>query len=174
MKRVWGVLWVGMLLALPLQAADCDCETVEVADAVARADIVFSGTCIFVNTNWVSGGMKYTFSVDNNWKGGTDSLFIVHSAFEKDCGYKFEEGEAYLVFVRKKFSPKTDQCLGNRLLSTADLSQLGTPTSPRTSSLMMPMIWTIGLLGVGAMLFIGFVLFRSRRNSARQQLPKSY
>lgn len=170
MKRFLGLVWLGMLALQPLWAADCNCEEKELKEAVAQADIAFSGTCVFVNTNWVAGGMKYTFAVDQTWRGGTDSLFIVHTEIESNCGYVFEKGETYLVLVRKKFSPKTDQCMGNRLLSSVDLSQLGPGNSPRTSSLMIPMFWTIGSLGLGVMLLVGFVLLRSRR----QQLPKSY
>ena len=162
----------------PLLAEDCPCDAPpEPALAQAQADIIFSGTCIFANTNWMSGGMKFSFAVDQTWKGGTDSLFIVHTGWEVDCGYRFEEGETYLVYVRKKFSPKTDRCMGSKPLAeaAADIAFLGTSQAPRKSAFLAPTSWVLGGLLFLALLFLAFIVLRNgagpHRPSSRDDAP---
>jgi len=162
-------LLLGLLgFSLPIQAQTCDCTPLTAVQAQDSADIIFTGTCIQVESNWISGGMKFAFQVDQYWKKSVDQLFIVKTPFQKDCGVPFEEGKEYLVYVRKKFSPKTDICMGTkeRDIADADLVLLGEGSTPKPSSLIMPMYITIGGLCFLAMGILAFaVLKRKPKNT---------
>lgn len=145
-----------------VQADSCDCEEPSLEVAFAAADFVVEGTCVFANTNWMSGGAKYTFEVAQSWKRSTDQLFVVNTPFESQCGAVFEEGKTYLVFVEKKFSFKTFACRGNRLAAGVDVTVLGDPMFPKKSPMATRMIWTISILALLASLFIGFVVLRKK------------
>lgn len=163
MKRLAAYL----LLCLPglwLLAQACDCDPLSPQAAQDSADIIFVGTCVHANTNWIAGGMKYSFEVHRGWKKPTDGFFVVSTPFVKDCGVPFEVGQRYLVYVRKKFTPKTDLCLGTKPLaeSEADLALLGEARPPQQSSLVVPMYWTIGILGALALAVVAFIVLRKR------------
>lgn len=144
----------------------CECMDLGPQAQIDSADVVFDGTVIYVNTNWMSGGMKYTFQVHQTWKRRTDTLMVINSGFAStDCGYDFEEGKRYLVFARKKFSFKTDFCAGNTLIEEADiyLSKLGPSQQPSQSSLISIMYWTMGALAVLVFAFMAFIVLRKRK-----------
>lgn len=143
----------------------CDCTPLSPQAAYDSVDYVLVGTCVQTNTNWISGGMKYSFQVDSCWKKPTDRLFIVNTPFEKDCGVAFVEGEKYLVYVRRIFTPKTNQCLGSKPLSEAeaDLAFLGKGVPPQSSDLIQPMYWTLGGLGLFSVLALAFIVLRNRK-----------
>lgn len=144
----------------------CECITLSPQAQIDSADVVFDGTVIYVNTNWMSGGMKYTFQVHQTWKRRTDTVMVINSGFATtDCGYNFEEGKRYLVFARKKFSFKTDLCAGNTLIAEADtyLNKLGKSQQPAQSSLIPIMYWTLSGLTVFALAFMAFIVLRKRK-----------
>ena len=143
---------------------ECDPE-VSLQQQIDQADIIFSGTCIFVNSNWISGGQKYVFQVEQTWKRRIDSLFIVNSKWEQEGGYTFEKGQQYLVYVDKGFTPKTYLCMGNKLLTEAeaDLTLLGQGQAPQQSPQVNLMIWTVTILGLLSFLFLGFIIFGNKK-----------
>lgn len=153
-----------LLLPLLLAAQPCACEPAPPAEAREAADIVFEGTCAYVNTNWISGGMKYAFTVERSWKRRIDRYYIVNTGFEKDCGVSFEQGKRYVVYVRKKFTPRTSRCMGTKKAEAAgpDLALLGEGIAPQPSALLLPMYWILGLLGLFSLAFLAFVVLRKR------------
>lgn len=161
-------LLLALLLIWEIPAWACTCTPPATLEAaLAQADVAFVGRCTFAESNWISGGMKYSFEVSQSWKKTTSQLFILSTPWEQDCGDSFEPGQSYLVFVRRKFTPKTYQCMGNQPLDDAQaaLAALGPGLSPAPSSLLMPMYWTLGILGALALLLIGFVVLRKRGKS---------
>lgn len=145
----------------------CDPE-VSLQEQIDQADIIFSGTCLFVNTNWVAGGHKFVFKVDQYWKKQIDSLFIVNSKHETNGGFAFEKGQTYLVYVDKGFTPKTNICMGNKLLAHAeeDLQLLGKGNMPGKSSMIGPMMIGVSVLAFLSFVFLGFVVLRKKKNTA--------
>lgn len=115
-----------------------------------------------VESNWISGGMKYTFSVNRNWGKNTDKIMVVNTPFDRDCGYHFDQGRTYLVFATRKFNVKTFFCSGNKPLSEAgaDLARLGPGQPTRKSAQMATMMWVVAALGLLATLFVGLVVTR--------------
>ncbi len=165
------IILLGILGAFSLSTLwgqECKCEPLPPAAAYDSVDYVFLGTCIQTNTNWISGGMKYSFQVDSCWKKPTDRLFIVNTEYEKDCGIAFQEGEQYLVYVRRVFTPKTSQCLGTKPLNAAedDLAFLGAAMTPQASDLIQPMYWTLAGLGLLSVLFMAVVVLRKKKTAS--------
>ncbi|TAE47313.1 MAG: hypothetical protein EAZ89_18265 [Bacteroidetes bacterium] len=152
------------LTACMTRQEDCSCEALSPEEAIAKADYAFTGECTYVNTNWISGGWKYSFRVDSTWKRGADQFLVVNSPWENNCGYMFEKGKKYLVYVSRKFSSRTNRCMGNKELDMAgaDLVVLGPGDHTRTSSAVQMMYWTIGLLGFFSVLLVAAVVLRQR------------
>lgn len=147
------------------QAQACACEPAGSPEAAyEQADLVFEGKVIGLETNWISGGWKFTFAVTQSWKQQTNKVYIVNTPWEKDCGYLFEEGETYLVYVKRIFTPKTNQCMGNRKVSEAAerLALLGHGYPPQISIMYRQMVYLVSGLALLGMLFLGFVIFRKK------------
>lgn len=160
--------WLLLLFAGLAHVRACSCNPLSVEDAVEQADIIFRGKCLLGNTNWISGGLKYSFEVTETWKKGTDRFFVVNTPMQGEaCGYAFVEGEEYVVFVSKKFSPKTDQCMGNQPIGLADayLQQLGPGAVPRQSPLINSLYWIIGFISLIPLIFMAVFIFRKRSQS---------
>jgi hypothetical protein len=153
---LWAALWIAG--TGPLAACPCD------PDSVPPADYVFTGTCVYINTNWIAGGMKYSFEVQQSWGRRIDRYHIVSTPFDYNCGAVFEQGKTYLVYVRRKFTPKTDACMGTRSYDPSDpaLAALGQPMPPSPSPLTGTMIWTVSILALLASGFLAFVVLRRR------------
>ncbi|MDX1908532.1 MAG: hypothetical protein SF053_15960 [Bacteroidia bacterium] len=164
MKGILPLLFCCLILGCSKPAPPCDCPAPTPEQALAGADIVFEGICRYAQTNWVSGGMKYSFEVKQTWKRGLDRYAVVNTPFENQCGVVFEEGQTYLVYVRKKFSPRTDRCLGARaiLMAGEDLTFLGPGMAPRPSPLIGTMMWAITIPVILAMVFLVLVVLRKR------------
>jgi hypothetical protein len=164
---VWLATW--LLNGSLLHAQACECVPLSPEAARDSADIIVEGTCIQVNSNWISGGMKYSFEVDRCWKKATDRFFIVNTPFAKDCGVAFEEGQRYLLYVRRIFTPKTNRCMGTkpREDAEADLLVLGEAMSPRRSNLIQPMYWAVGGLGLLSLLVLAFIVLHKRSSRGR-------
>ncbi|MEM8897803.1 MAG: hypothetical protein AAGC85_06845 [Bacteroidota bacterium] len=144
------------------------CECTEPEDLQSRydqADYVFTGTVVGLNTNWISGGWKFSFKVEQSWKKSTSDFLIINTGWEdQDCGYIFEEGESYLVYVTRKFTPKTRQCVGNMRKSEAAevLAWLGEGQAPERNSMAPAMFWIVGALGALSVIFIAFVVLKNK------------
>lgn len=170
------ILWIaagtalGLTVAfsLPKKQGDgvCDCEPLSSQQAVEQADLIFKGVCTRVTTNWIAGGMKYSFAVAEAWKRRSDAHMIVNSGWESDCGFEFVEGQTYLVFANKKFSLQTTRCSGTSLydqdLETFALVKELPPAEIAASPMVGMMIWTIAILGGFSILFVAFVVLKNR------------
>lgn len=158
----------GVLVALNLPkripGGECNCSNLSQEEAIAKADLIFRGTLTYATTNWISGGMKYSFRVDQAWKKRSDVYTIVNSGWEQDCGAAFQVGEEYWVFANKKFSLQTNRCNGTMLVSgnpglAEALAQI--PASEiEASPQVRQMFWIIGLLGLFSVLFVAAIVLR--------------
>lgn len=173
------MLWLGLGIMLALVIAfslpkkqgggSCGCSPLSENQAIVEADLIFKGTCTYATTNWIAGGMKYSFAVEEAWKRRSDSHMIVNSGWEPDCGYRFEPGKTYLVFANKKFSLQTNRCAGTRVFEAEDSIYLSLKTMEEAPIIASPMvarmIWTIGILGVLSIVFVAFVVLRKKKFS---------
>ncbi|MEL6256768.1 MAG: hypothetical protein AAFR87_32510 [Bacteroidota bacterium] len=152
-------------LMLNLSAFACPCEEGKgPEDFIEGANQIFVGKVIGVNTNWISGGMKYTFVVEKTWKRGADSLLVVNTGWDYECGSQFEDGKKYLVYGLKKFSLRTSECMGSKALEAAgpDLELLGEGNAPRKSAMVPIAGWGMGVMVLLAFLFLTFVIFKNK------------
>lgn len=153
------------LICTTLTGLACPCDsTMTAQDFIDGANQIFVGKVIGVNTNWISGGMKYSFEVEKTWKRGADRLLFVNTGWDYECGFPFVEGEKYLVYGVKKFSLKTSECMGTKALKEAeeDLKLLGVGAQTRKSGLVPMVGWAMGAMVVLAMAFLAFVIFRKK------------
>ena len=128
MKQLLLSLFLIFLSFQALRACDCP-DTPHMDSVIANSNVIFRGKCIDKNTNWVSSGMKYTFAIEESWVRTIEPFTTINSpsAGAGSCGYPFQVGEEYLVYVNKKFSLKTSLCDPTKPLSEAgeDLEYLG-------------------------------------------------
>ncbi len=165
MKNYRGflLLILGLIGSLGLFAQNCVCP--ENLNSPDKANLIFKGKVIHINTNWISGGWKFTFEVEKSWKKQVGSVLIINTAWEKDCGFIFKEGSEYLVSVYKGFTMKTSACMGNTLWEEELVQErsLGSPLSPSPSSNLPLMMGLISFLGLFAIAFLGLILVRAKR-----------
>lgn len=67
-------------------------------------------------------GMKVTFQINEVWKGAAKSTVELHTGRSGgDCGYEFQEGKTYLVYVRENSwnGCDTDICTRTALVERA-------------------------------------------------------
>lgn len=142
----------------------CDCPSVPIDTLRARATHIFVGKVVRVETNWMSGGMKYTFQVSQTWGKASDNMRVVNSAFVKQCGYPFREGETYLVYAKKKFSLRTDACGGSKPLSAAaaDLAILGKGQAIGELPNVARLWWQMSACIVLGLIFLAVVVLRGK------------
>lgn len=145
-------------------AIACDCTKPTFQAAYDSANIIFVGKATEVTTNWMSGGWKATFVVENSWKMPTEGILIVNTPWEKDCGFRFEVGQKYLIYAKKKFTTKTNVCHGTRLLAEAneDLQALGEgikPASKNSASFFITLLMGLSVLGFT---LLAYVVMRGR------------
>ncbi len=148
--------------------ANCTCQdSISIHEAKEQADYVFAGEVIQLDSDWISGGWKFTFKVATSWKKPIERLQVIHTAWEKDCGYIFEEGRMYVVFVQKKFTPKTFKCMGNRPILTLNegIKLLGKGMPPQPSPARISMYWIIGILAAMIMLGMLFIVLRKKNHT---------
>lgn len=159
-----SLLFLGVLNS-PIYASTCECEAISDEEAIAQADLVFRGRVVSIETNWMSGGWKFTFLVSETWKQESGQAYVVNSPWEKDCGYLFKQGSEYLVFVNRKFTPKTNACMGNRHVKEADdlikILGPGKPIRPQSPQAGM-FNWIITGLAVMGLLFMAMVVLRGK------------
>ncbi|MEZ4772982.1 MAG: hypothetical protein R3D00_07360 [Bacteroidia bacterium] len=165
-KLLFAVLFSLCLLTGQALAQPCSCEPdTDITQSFADADLVFEGKVVFVNTNWMSGGLKYSFEVNRTWKRPAAKYLIVNAPWEKDCGYPFKADSTYLVFVKKKFGLKTDGCMGNTLIShisgEVPFAQDAFPPQNSTADTSF-LAYTLGFAVLLSFLFIAMVVFRKK------------
>lgn len=158
-----------LLLFLPLflfqVAFACDCpEGPEFPAVIDSSNVVFRGVCLDKNTNWVSSGMKYTFQVNESWVRTIEPFTSINSPRPGLCGYPFEVGKEYLVYVNKTYSLRTSICDPTKPIeeASADLAVLGpgfeVSASPGAGGLKILMIVVPAL----ALVFVVFVVLSGR------------
>lgn len=144
--------------------AACDCKPVSTPDAIEQAKVVFAGQVVDINTNWVSGGWKISFAVEEVYKDRADRFIIINTPWEKDCGIIFKKEARYLVYAERPYHFKTHSCMGTKFLeeAEADLQLLGEGSAPSPSNAASSLNWLMGLMVLGGMLFIAFVVLRKK------------
>ncbi len=162
------VLGLGLLLlAHPIWACECDLPLSPQA-AADSADIIFEGQLVHQTTNWMSGGMKFTFAVRQYWKNRVDSVMVINSGFEQtDCGYAFQKDRVYLVYGQKKFSVKTDRCSGTKPIEEAalDLQLLGPGLVPGPSPYLPLVSGSVLWATILALVFMAVIVLRKRKTT---------
>ena len=181
MGKIRSLLWMLMVLGMAGMPAflsgqnstvdSCTCVPLSLEAAQDSAELIFFGEVIGTETNWMSGGMKYTFRVNGSWKQPTTEIFFLKSGWEDKCGAFFKEGERYLVFANKNFTAwRTTRCLPNQAWTgdPALLEQFRQSFSPTSETIDTEgLIWTIGLLGLGSILFFLLLLARAWKRRKR-------
>lgn len=150
-----------VVVSTSLVAQGCLCTRLDSLQAFDSATLVFDGKVVKSETNWLSGGLKHTFMVERSWKQATDRLLIVNTPWQTYCGFPFEAGLRYRVFVRRKFTMKTDACNPNKQLGEIALNSdfMGTSYMPQATSNTSALIGAFIALGVLSLAFILFILF---------------
>jgi len=119
-----------LALAMPSLALACSCEQPSADKAYERATAVFAGTVTGVEEPfWVRLGLSepgahdVTFQVTKRWKGADAASATVRTRLTGEaCGYPFQVGGAYLVFVAPGPAEglETGICSGTRDLAGAE------------------------------------------------------
>ncbi len=155
-----------LLFIAAIRGVACDCTPTDtIQKAILNADLIFEGTVLKSEPNWMSGGMKYTFEVARSWKGVSDRMAFVKSGWENECGYMFKEGESYIVFTtRTHTSKKTDRCSGNMGVAEAGdlLAILGPGATPEQPKDIGKIMWIMTLATLASMIFLVFVVVRKK------------
>ena len=130
------------LFADPGKTHACSCaDSGSPAEALARADAVFAGEVVSVRVGRSSmltyssaDPVSVTFNVSRVWKGPrSDTITIRTVRSEASCGYEFEKGRKYIVYVR---NGETGRCEGTAGLenAVADLAALGEGWQPESDA----------------------------------------
>lgn len=135
---------MGMLL-LPLQAqalSICECKDRSFEHEQRHAFAIFVGTVDKIKRELNPDKIRVEFNVHKSWKGvrhkevevltaGTDLLSLAREGIT--CGYKFTEGQTYLVYSYRKSNTRGPSWVGScgrtKLYfdAQADLERLGEP-----------------------------------------------
>jgi hypothetical protein len=117
-------------LAMPNAVLACSCAQPETARAFEQSSSAFAGTVTEMNEpfwDWIglssSGSHDVTFQVTKRWKGAESATETVRTRLTGEaCGYPFEIGGAYLVFVAHGPTEdlQTGICSGTRDLAGAE------------------------------------------------------
>ena len=127
------------------EASACSCVKYDAfaAEHVRKAkrdsDAVFAGKVQNIVEKQGYGWVSVEFEVLGVWKGRLNKkVTVVTGDNIENCGFKFRQGETYLVYVRNGsiYSPNalsTDICTRTALLSDAkaDIPHLGKRTQPK-------------------------------------------
>lgn len=181
------------VFALPQTCLACSCAVMEApTTALTRAHAVFRGRAIDISSeqDWSRGSISHyqrvTFRVDESWEGPTTHELVVFTSLgSSTCGYRFVQGEDYLVYATANSGPSrlpaglgTGICTRTRPLNGAadDLSALG-PGTPVAAPLpeRLPNVGEGGwrllpLLAAGATVFALAAVFAMRRGRGRREL----
>ena len=88
----------------------CDCEKPTFQAAYDSANLIFVGKATEVTTNWMSGGWKATFVVENSWKMPTEGVFSCEYALGKRLRC-FVSGWAKIPHLCQKEIYHKNECL---------------------------------------------------------------
>jgi hypothetical protein len=111
------------VLFMPAAALACSCAPKSDCEPVSRDWLAFRGTVTRVRTSWLSGSeVTADFSVAETFgKLGERNTMSVRTARSGPaCGYPFQTGVEYLVFVHQQGNEfSTGSCSGTRPVVTA-------------------------------------------------------
>lgn len=178
----------GLLSVAPMSTAlGCSCMALSTPEALAFADVAFTGTTTGVEAprpgNVVSSmdPVHYAFAVDQVFKGdAVEAEVIATTAMDgASCGTSFGLNERWLVFANvSEGELHTGLCSGNVLLTdieteAATLAELGppiaepepTPSQPTDEPFELPMPLLAGL--AVAAVVIGVSAWAFRREPGR-------
>jgi hypothetical protein len=177
-----SLLAVGLLSGLSIvvpssPACACDCASLSRDEALARADAVFVGVVTDVATPWrwlmwsSADPVTVTFDVDTAYKGVVPAEARVRTARESpSCGYPFEVGQRYLVYVDVQADGTwaTTLCDGNQTVDETTALPIG--GYPPVADMTQPRRWWplgAAALAVGALAVVVFIarVRRRRRNA---------
>ena len=129
----------GLLASLPAMACSCAAPATP-ADALARSSAAFAGRVIDIDKPFLdslgltTSGLHYvTFEIVRSWKGATSGTTAVRTRLSGEaCGYGFEIGQQYLVYMSGDPDLMTGICTGTRQAEGAEdefeaLDQLSPP-----------------------------------------------
>lgn len=132
MRRI--SLSMALVLAIVLgadAALACSCAPLpEPRQARDQADAVFTGTVLGITQE---GNQRLVrLRVEESWKGAKcGEVTITTGLGDSDCGYAFQEGQAYLIYADKQRGKlSTNICTRTRPTAEAgeDLAALGAPS----------------------------------------------
>jgi len=104
LARTLSVLFLSLLFSDAMWA--CDCVPAPLETELEQVDQVFQGRVLAINDRQYP--VTYEFEVLYTWKGKRRRKVTVSSGMGAgDCGYPFELGKMYLVFVKRG---RTSQC----------------------------------------------------------------
>ncbi|HEX8632213.1 MAG TPA: hypothetical protein VF755_28990 [Catenuloplanes sp.] len=120
---------VSVVSAPAAPACACSCARPSENKALERAELVFDGAVLAVNGRRDDAGRRVAFTVDAVVKGqAAVRVEVATSGSSASCGYEFEVGRRYRVFVT---GGGTGLCSGNRLQEPAGRPGGGpTPSGP--------------------------------------------
>ena len=132
------------LFADPGTTHACSCaNSGSPSEALGRADAVFAGEVVSTRVRRAhllgyssADPVSVKFNVSRVWKGPrSDTITIKTVRSEASCGYEFEEGRKYIVYVR---NGETGLCsrTASAVLAIQDFAELGEgwqPESPADS-----------------------------------------
>ena len=129
------------LLLAPSRADACSCiGGLPICQTFWQTDAVFAGTVLSIEPIPNPSGERFMahqrirFQVQEAWRGGVEGIVEIRTgAGGGDCGYRFEQGEAYLVYAHARGGGlSTSICSRTRKLAQAseDLAYLKTAMRP--------------------------------------------
>lgn len=85
-----------------MHARACSCAPPPVRAAIRRSSIIFAGHATRVEPVPGSFLRAFHFKVRACWKGSVPDSLVVYAEVPSACGYEFELGKDYLVYLRVK------------------------------------------------------------------------
>ena len=103
-----------LILATAITGLACDCMTSSPAESLRRADAVFEGEVVRIET--VDNRTIYTFAVQKSLKGPAATEAVI-SGTGYNCDAQFSPGVVYRVYAHRFEGKLTSgQCSGNKVL----------------------------------------------------------
>jgi len=146
-KYLWLIFGLLVFLILPKMVTACSCDLPvqgksvrqQVIDARLKAEAVFVGKVLSVESPADMLYKKITLEVRDEWKGANvQKVTILTGRGGGDCGYEFEVGGTYLVYAYGDNHTYlgTNICQRTAVYQNdlADLKFLGKPRSHRRSA----------------------------------------
>ena len=107
--RILPFVCSSLLVLIAVKSWACKCDPITVEDDYKTSDIVFYGEVLQKGESATSLPrqllIEVEFEVEDMWKGEkTSRIEVSTEPYSASCGYKFEVGTSYLVFVDRRES----------------------------------------------------------------------